>query len=63
MVKVMGNGDVLRCLAKNLFYHCIKTGLYLADVHCDRKCVPFGKNDLCLAFRSVIVKSDADKED
>jgi hypothetical protein len=54
MPKVMGNSGVLRCLARNIIYRPTKSGRYLCDAHCDRKCVPLGKLDLCLAFRRII---------
>lgn len=56
MVKVMGNSDVLRCLAKHIIYTPPSQGgsKYQCDIHCDRRCVECGKNDLCLAFRKAI---------
>ena len=58
MKKIMGYGDVLRCLAKNLIYHPPYTE---ADTRCDRICVESGKNDFCLKVRQAI-NEDIKKE-
>jgi hypothetical protein len=58
MVKVMGNSDVLRCLAKNITYIPISPGRYRADANCDRKCEPLGKLGLCRQLRQVINASE-----
>jgi len=58
MVKIMSNSDVLRCLAKNIIYRPVQPGEYQCDVHCDRKCVEYGRaNDLCIALRGAIDKN------
>lgn len=55
MSKLMGNGDVLRCLAKHLIYRPVRPGKYQCDASCDRICVEFNnKNDLCLRVREAI---------
>jgi len=63
MIKVMGNGDVLRCLARHIIYHSTepksgKLSKYQLDVSCDKRCEPLGKLDLCIALRDVIDKKD-----
>jgi len=51
MKKVMGDGDVLRCLAKNLIWMAPYSQ---CGASCDRICVESNKNDLCLKIRQAI---------
>jgi len=58
MVKVMGNSEVLRCLAKNIIYTPTQSGNYQCDARCDRRCIKYGRaNDLCIALRGTISKN------
>jgi hypothetical protein len=48
--KIFGDGDVLRCLAKNLIYEIGDDRRYHPKVHCDG----CNQNNLCNKFREVI---------
>ena len=56
--KVMGVGDVLRCLARSLIWRPVAPGEYQSDVSCGRGCVSLGKLALCVALREVLDRED-----
>lgn len=56
MVKVVGVGDVLRCLARNIVWRLVKPGVYECDCNATppRTCIESGQLNLCIALRNAV---------